>query len=173
MRFQVCDGLGVDRVSAILDQQAKCRSGAVTLRTATSDDCEMVYRWQAQPETRRFARNTAVPDWQEHKDWFAAKIVDHRTLFTIVECDGAPAGSVRLDYRGERKGAPMYEVSIFLDQQWYGRGIASKALGAAAQLMPFSYLKAVVRPENKASLRLFQRAGYEGEEDVFYLPPRP
>ena len=170
--FQVCDGLGVDRVSAILDQQAKCWSEVVTLRTATSDDCEMVYRWQVQPETRRFARNTAVPNWQEHKDWFAAKIADHRALFTIVERDGAPAGSVRLDYCGERMGAPMYEVSIFLDPQWYGRGVASKALGAAAQLMPFSYLKAVVRPENKASLRLFQRAGYEGEEDVFYLPPR-
>lgn len=170
--FAVCDGLGANRVAARMEPVLLRDGGVVGLRLAAVADCRRVFEWQCLPGTRRYARNPAVPDWKEHRRWFERKLADHRAVMNLVEVDGAPAGVVRLDHAGERQAAPLYEVSIFLDPAFTGRGVATAALQATAQLLPFAWLKAFVLPENETSLRLFARAGYERDTDAFYLPPR-
>jgi UDP-2,4-diacetamido-2,4,6-trideoxy-beta-L-altropyranose hydrolase len=170
--FRVCDGLGANRVAAVVDPLHNADGRIVGLRSASMADCRRVFEWQSIPETRRYARNPDAPSWEGHERWFTQKLADHRTIMTIIEVDGSPAGVVRLDARTAREGAPVYEVSIFLDPAFKGRGTASVALEAASRLVPFSWLQAFVLPENETSLRLFTRAGYEEMGDAFYLPPR-
>ena len=171
--LKVCDGLGTNRVAAVI---APCRlqdNRTVTLRLAEMDDLRMVYDWQSLPETRRYARNPGVPSWEEHRSWFAGKLADHRAIMNVIEVDREPAGMVRLDYIGDRQDTPIYELSIFLSPYYYGQRIASCALKLVSQMVPFCFLKAYVTPANEKSMTLFRRAGYKLEMDGFYLSPKP
>lgn len=170
--FSISDGLGAERVVAEIDPRRLADGQVVRLRLATAEDCRQVYAWQSLPETRRHARNPALPTWEEHQRWFASKLADHRVIMTLIEVGGSPAGGLRLDYVEDRQGAPVYEVSIFLDPDVHGRGVGRNALQEAANLLPFAWLKAVVLPQNDTSLHLFRRAGYEEEAGAFYLSPR-
>lgn len=163
--FALTDGLGAYRAALALAPES------VALRPAAAGDCERIYRWQQDPATRRYARNPAAPGLQEHTDWFAAKLRDHRCIFSLVVHQGREAGVVRLDYREQRQGKPCYEVSIFVDPARHGGGIGAAALRAVRRLTPFAWRRAFVDARNAASVALFARAGYRTDGAFLYDPP--
>src|SRR5690606_14279209 len=90
---RLVDGRGTDRVRCRLAD----REGAVGLRPATEADGDLLLDWQRHPETRRFARAPAAPEPAAHRAWLARTLGDPDRLLCIVEEDGVPAGSLRLD----------------------------------------------------------------------------
>ncbi|MCB1509847.1 MAG: GNAT family N-acetyltransferase, partial [Hyphomicrobiaceae bacterium] len=122
---------------------------------------EMLFAWQLQPETRRFARNPEPPTWDGHVAWLAGKLADPRCLFNIVVEDGVPVGFVRLDVVPAAAGyAEAFEISIAISSERAGGGLGLAALRLARRLVPDAEIQAVVLPANAASLALFKKAGY-------------
>lgn len=153
---ELCDGHGTRRfaIAAVAPFKGYDMPD-VMLRRAEVGDAETMYAWQSDPETRRFARNPDVPSWEGHVAWLNGKLDDEDCVFAIVEQDAKPAGLIRLD----REGGDA-EVSIVIAQDRRGQGLGKAALALARRLLPRDRLTAFVKPENLASKRLFEQAGY-------------
>ncbi len=165
----VCDGRGTQRVlAALADCEQSARGGALNLRLAESADEDLILTWQRAPETRRFARNPAIPTPEEHAAWMARRLLDPDCLFTIIEEDSVSVGVLRLD-RMRDQGESVWEVSILVDPARHGRGIGAGALRLARNLLPGASLIATVLPGNHASAKLFERAGYTATSDASVL----
>ncbi|MEO0767475.1 MAG: UDP-2,4-diacetamido-2,4,6-trideoxy-beta-L-altropyranose hydrolase [Pseudomonadota bacterium] len=151
---QLCDGMGAPRVAlAILAHHS-----GVFLRRAELDDMERVHDWQSEPNARQFARTSQVPTRAEHEAWFHARLAKcDQNPFYIIVVNGVDAGFVRLDQTDEARTA---EVSILVPRAAQGQGIARTALGLLRLTHPRRHIVAEVHPENTASQRLFENAGY-------------
>lgn len=158
----LCDGRGAERVFSALAGQELSKSGRIiALRAVGAQDCEQLFQWQSIAEVRRFARNPQAPRWEEHKAWFMARYWQPDRFWTMILCDGALAGFVRLDPRADMKTG--MEVSILLDPRFHGEGIGRAALALIRRAVPGRDFWAFVMSENKASRAMFASANYEPE----------
>lgn len=161
------DGLGAGRLALAIDPLRDKAARAIRFRSAAATDMETVFRWQTAPGARRFARNPEPPAWGEHREWFARKLASKDCIFSIVMAEAEPVGFVRLDARGENS----FEVSILIDQNQQGKGVALAALAGARRLLPNAIFVAEVHPDNAASLALFRGAGYAYDGKLFTQAP--
>ena len=65
----------------------------LSLRPATEGDSERLLEWRNDPQTRAMAVVQAAVARAAHERWLAVRLADADTLLTIVEDDGAPAGT--------------------------------------------------------------------------------
>lgn len=164
---QICDGLGAARLAARLAAGTEDSDGnPVALRRAELSDYDRLLAWQRHPITRRFARDPAVPNEQEHRAWLNDRLASGGCIFNIILADDEPVGTLRLDrLSNEREG---YEISIAVDPERHGRGIARAALRQASYLVDDD-LWAFVTDENRASHELFRVAGYSYTSSGWYV----
>lgn len=101
---------------------------------------------------------TATPTWEEFD---ASKIPDPRLVAVdegrVVGWAAASRISARDAYRG------VIEHSVYIDPAWQGRGVGRVLLEAfvdAAERAGFWTIQSSVFPENTASLRLHELAGF-------------
>jgi RimJ/RimL family protein N-acetyltransferase len=135
---------------------------SILLRAATEEDAALLLEWRNDPVTRRWAFTEAAVAPDEHAAWLARKLADPRCLLWIAERDGVPVGQVRLDQDPDGDAA---EISIALAPEFRGRGYAplvlSRMVGEARDRLSVSRLRALVKPGNEASVRSFERVGFE------------
>jgi RimJ/RimL family protein N-acetyltransferase len=90
---------------------------------------------------------------------------DPTTAPTFCEVSDGKAGIVRFD----RTEGSEWEVSITVNPQMRGRGLGARLLSAAIaerrNEMGNPDLIARIKPENAASQRIFDKAGFELEEE--------
>ncbi|GKW54144.1 UDP-2,4-diacetamido-2,4,6-trideoxy-beta-L-altropyranose hydrolase [Pseudoalteromonas sp. NCCP-2140] len=160
INLQLCDGQGVQRVVKAIKRLSEFR---LKLRPAITADIEQVYEWQCKPETRKYALNKAVPSFSEHQAWMTKKLAANNDYFYIIELvdennkTTAPVGVVRLDNSAQAQ----YTISIFIDADYFGKGIGKYALQQIDNLHPDVIINATVLKENAASQALFRSAGYQ------------
>ena len=130
---------------------------ATTLRPVRNTDCDLLYGWQT-GEARRYFNDPSVPELSRHRDWFCERMARENPFFWIIEHGGASAGYVRLDKSDA--GREGFVVSVLVDQHHQGHGIATQALKKLRELVPGSHLWAEIHPDNVASRRAFEKAGY-------------
>jgi RimJ/RimL family protein N-acetyltransferase len=132
----------------------------LSLRPATTDDSERLLAWRNDSQTRAMAVVQAAVERATHARWLAARLGDADTLLTIVEEDGEPVGTVRLD----RHGRDEAELSLTIAPEARGRGLARPAIELGAEHAQHQWgvarVTARIRPENTASLRAFAAAGF-------------
>lgn len=164
---QLCDGRGTLRTLCALLPTPRARDGnVVSLRLASAADTDVMFRWQSDDQTRRYARTPQPPTRDEHKAWVQASLGDPNRVLCLVLHGQAPAGVLRLD---RMEVSESYEVSILVDPDKYGLGIATAALSLGRALLPGARLVAEVLPENAASHNLFKRAGYRPVDTSHYV----
>jgi RimJ/RimL family protein N-acetyltransferase len=136
----------------------------MVLRPATEADALPLLEWQRHPDTRRHARNPAVPTESEHLAWFARKLSDPNCVLLIAEIADERVGMIRLDRQGDE-----WELSIVVAPEMQGRAIGTAML---ATLKVSGPLYAEVLPANERSHRLFRRAGWVlGKDGRYHHPP--
>lgn len=137
----------------------------LSLRPATDADSARLLEWRNDAQTRAMAISQARVPLEDHRRWLRARLADADTLLTIVEQDGTPVGTVRLDRRAPGEA----EISITIAPDARGRGLARPAieLGVEHARAAWSVARvtARVRRENAASLRAFAAAGFTVERD--------
>jgi UDP-2,4-diacetamido-2,4,6-trideoxy-beta-L-altropyranose hydrolase len=155
------DGRGALRIAlAILDGEDTKKGAQIRLRLAVPDDERPLLKIQQDPQTRRYFRNSVIPTAEEHHDWMRRTLADPKQFLLIVEADGLPIGSVRLNRLTDQVGTARHEVSIAIDPAWHGRGIGSATLHLVRRLMPGAVLDATILLKNQISRALFKGAGY-------------
>lgn len=169
---RVTDGFGSQRViKAILS--AIVKRHAIHLRPVVWEDASTIYDWQSYPETRRYAVNPAIPSWNEHETWMRRKLTDENCSFYIPSAGQIPCGMVRLDQTTappppNAHGRRIREVSILTSPEFYGCGVALRALQELQILHSDDLIVARVLPGNAASHALFKKANFEPYGAEFY-----
>ena len=139
------------------------------MRLAGPDDEQLLFDWANDPGVRDMARNDSPICWNEHRDWFAAKLADDSCKIWIAETEGKPIGQIRLDREGDRA-----EVDISVDPSVRGHGIGTKMLTmpVIAAWPGVRRIQAAVRRGNDASATAFCKAGFEvraSDDDYIYF----
>ena len=81
-----------------------------------------------------------------------------------MELDNQPRCCLRLDWIERYRAV----VSINVDPDYHAQGIGYKSLSALKEIFPNLCIEAKVFPENVASQKLFQRAGFlQKKKDIF------
>lgn len=170
----LCDGLGSERIAAILSRQfaasvheripaeacaSRCVGGddGLWVRSATPGDCGEMFRWQLEPGARAHFRNPNPPGWDEHRKWFEDSL--HRTdrWIGIVSVGSVNSGMVRLDWHPTDG---WFEISILISHAFRGRGVGRAVLARLRKQLADMTLLANVSPANNQSQRAFQAAGF-------------
>lgn len=127
------------------------------LRPAAWDDLRQVWRWNNGPDVRRWSMRVESIPFEDHEQWFRARLDDPEHRLWIAHVDGRDIGVVRIDGAGV--------VSIALAEDARGQGWGTRALGLACQFEGRT-LEAWIAEDNAASIHCFERCGFEarGEE---------
>jgi RimJ/RimL family protein N-acetyltransferase len=132
---------------------------AVSLRAATVADADRFMDWRNDPAAVHFSMSRARIERAEHERWYAACLEDPGSRLWIAEKNGQAVGQVRVD---TEDGVGVVSIAVAPEQR--GRGFGSAIL--CAMLVEVSRerithtLRATVHPDNVASLRAFERAGF-------------
>jgi UDP-2,4-diacetamido-2,4,6-trideoxy-beta-L-altropyranose hydrolase len=164
----IADGLGAARVRAAWSPPLLAKDNRpVQLRLATIADAALMLKWQSAEGIRAYSRNPKAPEPAEHARWMQNKLADPCCIFHIILHGDRPAGVLRLD----RQAGGGYEISILVAAEAQGKSIGGAALELAKRLLPDSAMRAVIHPDNAASIRMFERAGYRREGEEWILAP--
>lgn len=130
-------------------------TGEVRLRDVTEDDLPVLFEHQLDPEATAMAAFPAR-DWEAFSAHWTQKVLgDPAVLKKAIVIDGEVAGNILSFVQGgERK------VGYWIGRPFWGRGIATRALGAFLQEVPERPLHAHVAKHNVGSLRVLQKCGF-------------
>lgn len=150
------------------DVEAGARDTTITLRVADEGDMGRVWVWNNEPAARDASiRGESIP-WPAHQRWYAAKLREQDSAFWIAEQPHIGAiGSVRIERRGEED-----VISLALTPGVRGRGLGSVVIAEAVKQRRNAGSErpvvALVKPNNVASVKAFERAGFvlAGPRDV-------
>lgn len=130
------------------------------LRKANAEDVLLLYEWVNEPEVRKQSLNSEPIPFQNHEQWFSARLADANTSIYIGSNDIQEVGQVRFDKVGD-----FYEIDYSVAQRWRGKGFGKQLIqsGVAAILKqdPAAQIKAVVKTGNAPSNGVFQSLGFE------------
>jgi len=151
---QLVDGLGTTRViRAILER-------VITVRGAVESDCEQIYKWANDDDTRAASFNSGPIDRETHSNWFSQRLQDSNCLMLVCRDDqGHSLGLVRFDLAGDEA-----IISINLDPNMRGRGLAGfiiiRTVDELFKRYNISRVSAFIKPQNLRSAKAFERAGF-------------
>jgi RimJ/RimL family protein N-acetyltransferase len=116
--------------------------------------------WRNEPDVRAASRATDPVTAEEHARWLSATLADPDRLLFVVEEDGDPAGTVRIDRKGKQA-----EISVTVTGNRRSAGVGSQAVREVGELVLAALpeteeILAEIRLANTGSRRAFERAGY-------------
>jgi RimJ/RimL family protein N-acetyltransferase len=131
------------------------------LRQATSCDVDLYFDWANDPDVRAMAFQQAQIEFNVHQRWFANKLQSKDVLLFVAEVEQVAVGQLRLE-RIKDSDAALLDYS--LDRCARGSGLSPVMLQQACDFAfsaGFSNeIIAKVKPQNAASCRALQKAGF-------------
>jgi len=130
------------------------RPAVILLRDATRDDLPILYEYQLDPDATAMA---AFPsrDWEAFTAHWSRILGDGANITKVVVADGQVAGSIAsFEMNGRR------EVGYWFGREFWGKGIATRALAALLEHDATRPLHAHVAKHNTGSLRVLQKCGF-------------
>jgi RimJ/RimL family protein N-acetyltransferase len=173
---ELVDGRGASRVCAAM------LSGGVRVRRAKEADCRLLWEWANEPGVRTSAFSQQSIGWEEHSVWFQTKLADAACIMLIGEGpEGQPIGQVRIDQQPNHEAEIDVSVARDFRGAGYGSLLVETALRELFDSSPIAKVSAFVRPENLASVRAFEKAGFlrlgekqiKGNRALHYCRERP
>jgi RimJ/RimL family protein N-acetyltransferase len=139
------------------DGRGRELSPTVRLRPVVEDDIAVFAEHQLDPEAAWMVAFTS--EGATDPVAFAAKwrriLADDALIKRTIEVDGLVAGNM---LKFDSFGQP--EVGYWLGRRWWGRGVATSALGLFLAELLDRPLYAVVAADNVASLRVLEKRGF-------------
>ena len=141
----------------------------VYLREATPTDMDLLFEWANDPAVRKNSfRSDPIP-YEDHVKWFQHVMEDKNILQFILMDDDIPVGQIRLNLDNDEA-----EIGYSIVAEYRGKGYGHKILQLMIDKVHTEYpqikkLIAKVKPENKASKKLFESEGYEMKYSCYSL----
>lgn len=136
----------------------------VKLRVANKNDCELLFKWANDRTVRQNSFNTQDISFDTHIKWFNSKIDDQNTIIFIITIEDKDVGQIRIDIQDN-----IGTINYSIDNKYRGRGIGTKALVIIKEIMKDIKIVGYVKKDNIASIKAFEKAGYEKKEYEEYI----
>ncbi len=136
-------------------------------RLASENDIDLTFAWATDALVRANSYSSNTITLEGHHEWFIRKLEDDEALFLIMEVDATAVGLVRFE-----RNDTHFVIGITVAPDQRGKGYATKMLieGLREYALKWSMpVYAYIKTENVASVKAFQRAGFEFEKDLTYL----
>lgn len=131
-------------------------SGMLSFRQATMEDADLLFIWRNDPVTRLGSHSDAEFDFESHLSWLKSSLASQTRDLLIVEENGLPVGTVRIDYPAVGVAALSWTVA----PEARGRGVGKRMVRLAVEMIPAScIIRAEVKVENTASIKVAEAAG--------------
>jgi len=132
----------------------------LTLRPAVKEDCELVFEWANDAETRRQSFTTESIPWETHEKWYQ-DCLSRKDRMLFICCHGdTPIGQLRLDIQDD-KGIISY--SIGREYRNRGYGIEMARIGERMIRKQFPQIRVIcaeIKQENAYSQKMLLKNGY-------------
>lgn len=138
----------------------KFKSFNFIIRPADNLDMTDLFNLANQETVRKNSFHSEAIELENHKPWYSHKISDPNCLFLVARLENKFAGQLRFEIEGKSA-----IVGISICPELRGKGVASKFLqiGIGKLTKKFPKVKnilAYIKPDNPASIRLFEKAGF-------------
>lgn len=158
---ELVDGFGALRVALAL-----LGSGLLLIQAELSD-AELTFTWRNAATTRHYFRDPRELTLAEHQAWWRETLSREDRRLLIAQIGQVKVGVLRLDWQMEAQQA---EISIYLDPKHAGLGLGKHMLRTVSHWVRTAAagtrrLVAEVSPDNTASGRAFEAAGYRRLDD--------
>ncbi len=156
---RTCDGQGARRIAIKIRSLIDTRK-LVPVRESDKRD---IFDWQSEDGNRAYSHNSEKLTWEEHNRWFKKLSDAQLSMFFVIRLGDLRCGFIRLTpiLHG------LYLISILIGKKYQGLGLAFWAL-KEVKCCYESKLVAEILPDNKASLELFKKAGFNHESGITY-----
>lgn len=133
----------------------------INIRKAEAKDIYDVFNLSNLHNTRKYSINTDKILWRDHLIWYDEVLKnDSIVLYIITDDKNVFLGQVR--YNIQFKYA---EISISLIDEIKGKGLGIDILLKSQEMIKkdknINSIRAIIKNENKPSIKLFERAGYK------------
>ena len=136
------------------------------LRRVSEADCELLFAWANDRETRKNSFRTEKIGYEEHAAWFQRKLREASCQMFILLCGGKEAGQIRLDWQD---GDKVAGISYVIAPEYRGMGLGSEILRLVEPFACGKVLQGRVRRENVPSAKCFEKNGYALAEREHWL----
>jgi UDP-2,4-diacetamido-2,4,6-trideoxy-beta-L-altropyranose hydrolase len=156
--LETVDGLGASRVAARMVLGA---AQSLRCRPAVAADEARLLEWANDPSTRRYAFSPARISPEGHAVWFAHRLghPEDCRIFLLESDQGVAVGQVRFE-REDRAWVISYSVAPAFRGLGLGERVLTAGLRQMAGIAPGDRVVGLVKPENLASVRIFQSLGF-------------
>ena len=137
----------------------------ILLRPAVLEDSETILGWRNEKTTYKYFRTPSPVTQRTHDHWMGIRLTDPNHRLQIAEKEGERIGLVRYDERDEG-----CEIGLTMAPKFRGQGLGYIVLNMATINAEIP-LNAYIKPENIASVRVFERCHFFalGGDGVFVL----
>lgn len=138
---------------------------AIRLRQAAFHDADFLLALRNDEAVRTASFSQDPIARENHLRWLREKLASDSSLMLIAATDDVPFAQVRID----REGVEDAEISIAITADFrgkgYGRELLKQSVAAAFLRYPrLERIHALIKPENAASCRSFEAAGFVFEK---------
>ena len=134
----------------------------LTIRPALENDVELLFNWANDSSVRQNSINTATIEWSDHKKWFSSRINNKKCKIFILENYQNPIGQIRFEDKDD-----AWEIDYSINSSNRGKGFGKKIINMGIRQLPEgTLLKAIVKKENIASCKVFEKSGFEKGETI-------
>jgi RimJ/RimL family protein N-acetyltransferase len=127
---------------------------AVSLRQVEDRDVDVFFDHQADPQAVEMAAFPARDRDQFSAHWAKVRADDTNVVRTIV-ADGAVAGHI-----GSWQDHGQQLLGYWVGREWWGRGVATRALALLVDEVSIRPLQAHVAAHNVGSVRVLEKCGF-------------
>jgi len=134
---------------------------SIKIRPANLNDCKSLFDWRSDELSRTMSFNGSSPSIEEHEIWLKNSLCNVDRALYIGELGDKKLGVCRFNFLESEQ---LAEVSINMNPSMRGCGLGKKFLFESIEfyLEKNRYnLLAKVKPNNLASLNIFESAGFE------------
>ena len=168
--MKLVDGQGVLNVARVLcfSRENKTIVPEVIVRVAEVSDAMIVWPWRNHEATRRYFFDRSNVSIEAHAKWWNQSIANSSRILLLGVLDNCNFGVVRFDFESITKVV----TSIYLNPSMTGRGLGHELLISGLNWLmehhpQIKFVAAEIFPENQASIRLFQSAGFQESHRTF------
>lgn len=129
----------------------------LNLRPVTMEDAELILSWRNDAESRKNSFSQEEILVETHREWLSRKLDDGNCQMLLMTDDDKPVGQIRIDNINH-----IGEISYLIAPACRGFGYGTDILVQCEKSLKeeTEVLAGLVKADNKASMKCFERAGY-------------
>lgn len=141
----------------------------LSFRKADLGDTRLYFDWANDCDVREQSYNSAVIDFENHKNWFESKLDDNSCMMLVFQNEeNLKIGQIRIQKESDEEAL----IGISIASEHRGKGYAKVMLEMASDfflvLNENFIINAFIKEKNLTSKYAFEKAGFEFKEIINY-----